>query len=46
MGCPVFGEVVEGQSVVDELNIVPTTAKGGHADVPKEDAALASAGIV
>ncbi|MFJ8444301.1 peptidylprolyl isomerase [Kitasatospora griseola] len=45
-GYAVFGEVVEGQEVVDAIKSVPTTSKAGHADVPKEDIVLVSAEIV
>ncbi|MFJ5926978.1 peptidylprolyl isomerase [Kitasatospora sp. NPDC092948] len=45
-GYAVFGEVVEGQDVVDEIKSVPTTSKGGHADVPKDDVVLVSAEVV
>ncbi|MFD8599052.1 peptidylprolyl isomerase [Kitasatospora sp. NPDC059646] len=45
-GYAVFGEVVEGQEVVDSIKAVPTTSKGGHADVPKEDVVLVSAEVV
>ncbi|MFJ1796325.1 peptidylprolyl isomerase [Kitasatospora griseola] len=45
-GYAVFGEVVEGQEVVDAIKSVPTTSKAGHADVPKEDVVLVSAEIV
>jgi cyclophilin family peptidyl-prolyl cis-trans isomerase len=33
-GYCVFGKVVEGMNVVDAIENVPTTAKGGHGDVP------------
>ena len=33
----VFGKVVEGQSVVDELGGVKTGRKGFHDDVPLDD---------
>ena len=36
-GYAVFGKVVEGQSVVDELGAVKTGRKGFHDDVPVED---------
>jgi len=36
-GYAVFGKVVEGQSVVDELAAVKTGRKGFHDDVPVED---------
>jgi len=34
-GYAVFGEVVEGMDVVDKIVAVPTTTKGGHANVPR-----------
>ncbi|MFD7639661.1 peptidylprolyl isomerase [Kitasatospora sp. NPDC059795] len=45
-GYAVFGEVVEGQDVVDAIEAVPTASKAGHADVPKEDVVLVSAEVV
>jgi peptidyl-prolyl cis-trans isomerase B (cyclophilin B) len=36
-GYAVFGKVVDGQSVVDELAAVKTGRKGFHDDVPVED---------
>ena len=36
-GYAVFGKVVEGQSVVDELGTVKTGRKGFHDDVPLDD---------
>jgi peptidyl-prolyl cis-trans isomerase B (cyclophilin B) len=36
-GYAVFGKVVEGQSVVDELGNVKTGRKGFHDDVPMDD---------
>ena len=36
-GYAVFGKVVEGQAVVDELGTVKTGRKGFHDDVPVED---------
>lgn len=35
-GYCVFGEVVEGQEVVDKINAVATGNKAGHADVPND----------
>lgn len=35
-GYAVFGEVVEGMDVVDQIKAVSTTSKGGHQDVPVE----------
>ncbi|RKE16978.1 peptidylprolyl isomerase [Streptomyces sp. TLI_171] len=45
-GYAVFGEVVEGQAVVDEIKAVRTGSHHGHADVPKEDVVLVSAEVV
>lgn len=36
-GYAVFGRVVEGQDVVDQIERVPTGRKSGHADVPTSD---------
>jgi len=36
-GYCVFGKVVEGLDVIQDLEKVPTGARGGHQDVPKED---------
>ncbi|MGQ7263710.1 peptidylprolyl isomerase [Vreelandella sp. V005] len=36
-GYAVFGEVVEGMEVVNEIKNVSTTRRGMHADVPAED---------
>jgi peptidyl-prolyl cis-trans isomerase B (cyclophilin B) len=35
-GYCVFAEVVEGQSVVDHINTVPTGTRSGHGDVPSD----------
>lgn len=35
-GYTVFGRVVEGMDVVNEIVAVPTTSRGMHADVPRE----------
>ncbi|MFJ1756425.1 peptidylprolyl isomerase [Kitasatospora sp. NPDC088134] len=45
-GYAVFGEVVEGQDVVDAIKSVRTGSHQGHADVPKEDVVLISAEVV
>ncbi|MFJ7907419.1 peptidylprolyl isomerase [Kitasatospora sp. NPDC096204] len=45
-GYAVFGEVVEGQDVVDAIKAVPTGSKAGHQDVPKEDVVLVKAEVV
>ena len=39
-GYAVFGKVVGGADVVDEIEKVATTRKGGHADVPSEDVVI------
>jgi peptidyl-prolyl cis-trans isomerase B (cyclophilin B) len=36
-GYCVFGQVVEGMAIVDEIAAVPSTAVAGHQDVPVED---------
>jgi len=35
-GYAVFGRVIEGMEVVDEIRFVPTEARGPHQDVPAE----------
>ncbi|MCC9310792.1 peptidyl-prolyl cis-trans isomerase [Kitasatospora sp. RB6PN24] len=45
-GYCVFGKVVEGKNVVDELGTVRTTSKGGHSDVPVDDIVITKATIV
>lgn len=45
-GYAVFGEVVEGQDIVDKIKAVPTTSKSGHQDVPAEDVIIEKAEIV
>jgi peptidyl-prolyl cis-trans isomerase B (cyclophilin B) len=45
-GYAVFGEVVEGQDVVDRIKSVPTTFRAGHQDVPTEDVVIESATMV
>jgi len=44
-GYAVFGEVVEGQDVVDKIKGVATTSKAGHQDVPAEDVIIEKAEI-
>ncbi|WP_445157759.1 peptidylprolyl isomerase [Halomonas sp. E14] len=39
-GYCVFGEVVEGQEVVEKIKGVATTRRGMHADVPAEDVVI------
>ena len=45
-GYAVFGRVVSGQDVVDKIVAVPTSRKGSHDDVPKEDVTIVSATVV
>ena len=42
-GYAVFGKVVEGMDVVDQIERVATGNKGGHGDVPTEDVLILSA---
>jgi peptidyl-prolyl cis-trans isomerase B (cyclophilin B) len=42
-GYAVFGKVVKGTEVVDQIKGVKTGSKGGHADVPKEDVVIEKA---
>lgn len=45
-GYAVFGRVVEGMDVVDQIKAVPTTMRGGHQDVPVEDVIIESATVI
>jgi peptidyl-prolyl cis-trans isomerase B (cyclophilin B) len=45
-GYCVFGRVVEGQDVVDQIKKVPTGTKGFHRDVPVEDVVINKAEVV
>ena len=42
-GYAVFGQVVQGQDVVDAIKGVKTGGKGGHQDVPLEDVVILKA---
>ena len=42
-GYAVFGKVIEGQDVVDKIEKVKTTTRGGHGDVPVEDVIIEKA---
>ena len=42
-GYAVFGKVVKGQEVVDAIKAVPTTRKGFHDDVPRDDVVIEKA---
>ncbi|WP_175649400.1 peptidylprolyl isomerase [Pseudomonas sp. Marseille-P9899] len=45
-GYAVFGEVTEGQEIVDAIEGVATGSKSGHQDVPKEDVIIEKAEII
>jgi len=45
-GYAVFGKVVDGMDVVDKIKTLPTTAKGGHQDVPVDDVVIESVELV
>jgi peptidyl-prolyl cis-trans isomerase B (cyclophilin B) len=45
-GYCVFGRVVEGQDVVDQIKKVQTTTRGMHGDVPVQDVIIAKAEVV
>lgn len=45
-GYAVFGKVVGGKEVVDAIKAVPTTRKGFHDDVPRDDVVIEKAVVV
>jgi peptidyl-prolyl cis-trans isomerase B (cyclophilin B) len=45
-GYCVFGKVVEGRDVVDQIKAVPTGNRGFHQDVPAEDVVIRKAEVV
>ncbi|MCH8542782.1 MAG: peptidylprolyl isomerase [Alcanivorax sp.] len=45
-GYAVFGEVVEGDEVVERIRNVATGSRGGHQDVPSETVLIESAEII
>ncbi|MFT5722727.1 MAG: peptidyl-prolyl cis-trans isomerase B (cyclophilin B) [Motiliproteus sp.] len=44
-GYAVFGKVVEGMDVVNQIKATKTTSRAGHQDVPAEDVVITSADI-
>jgi len=42
-GYAVFGKVIKGTEIVDQIKAVPTARKGFHDDVPKEDVIIQKA---
>jgi cyclophilin family peptidyl-prolyl cis-trans isomerase len=45
-GYAVFGEVIEGMDIVDEMAKQPTGNRGGHQDVPKTDIIIEKAEVI
>ena len=45
-GYAVFGKVVKGNEIVDEIEKVRTGNRGGHSDVPLEDVSIIRATVV
>ncbi|MDD3582133.1 MAG: peptidylprolyl isomerase [Desulfobacca sp.] len=45
-GYAVFGKVVKGQDVVDQIKAVPTTTRGVHQNVPQEPVIINKAVVV
>ena len=45
-GYAVFGKVTEGLDVVEAIEMVPTSNKGGHQDVPVETIVIEKATVV
>jgi peptidyl-prolyl cis-trans isomerase B (cyclophilin B) len=45
-GYCVFGKVVEGRDVIDQIKAVPTGKRGFHQDVPVEDVVIRKAEVV
>jgi peptidyl-prolyl cis-trans isomerase B (cyclophilin B) len=45
-GYAVFGKVVEGQDIVDQINNVKTSRSGMHSDVPSDDVIIEKVEVV
>ena len=45
-GYAVFGEVIEGMDIVDDIREVDTTMRGPHQDVPAEDIVIIKATVI
>jgi len=45
-GYCVFGKVVDGMDVVNEIKGKPTTSRAGHSDVPAEDITIEKAEVI
>ncbi|RDE24235.1 peptidyl-prolyl cis-trans isomerase [Motiliproteus coralliicola] len=44
-GYAVFGKVVEGMDIVNQIKAVKTTSRAGHQDVPVDDVVITSAEV-
>ena len=45
-GYAVFGQVVEGEDVLDKIRVVPTGSQAGHQDVPTDPIVVESVTII
>ena len=45
-GYAVFGQVIEGQEVLDKIRVVPTGSQAGHADVPVDPVVIESVTVL
>ena len=45
-GYAVFGQVVEGQEVLDRIRVVPTGSQAGHQDVPVDPVVIESVTVL
>lgn len=45
-GYAVFGQVVEGQEVLDKIRVVPTGSQAGHQDVPVDPIVIESVTVL
>ena len=45
-GYAVFGQVVEGEDVLDKIRVVPTGSQAGHQDVPTDSIVIESVTII
>ena len=45
-GYAVFGQVVEGEDVLDKIRVVPTGSQAGHQDVPPDPIVIESVTII
>ena len=45
-GYAVFGQIVEGEDVLDKIRVVPTGSKAGHQDVPSDPIVIESVTLI